>query len=105
MSRIDPITDPAPSSEPRLERLVRRRAAARMGWLVHALMYVCVNVGLALLAWHTGRTWALYPLAGWGLGLAIHGLAVWLGTGGAGVHERLLQRERARLLRDRARRS
>lgn len=81
-----------------LERLARRRAGAKMGWFIHALVYVCVNAGLALVAWHTGRAWHLYPLAGWGLGLAIHGLAVWLGSG-TDLHERLLDAERAKLRR------
>lgn len=83
----------------RIERLARRRAGAKMGWLIHALVYVCVNAGLALIAWQTGRTWHLYPLTGWGLGLAIHGLAVWLGSGGIGLHEHLLQAERDKLSR------
>ena len=78
----------------RLERLARKRAGAKMGWYIHALVYVCVNAG-----WGSGRPWFLYPLAGWGLGLAIHGLAVWLATGGAGLHERLLQAERDKLQR------
>ena len=80
-----------------LERLARRRAGAKMGWFIHALVYVCVNAGLALIAWHTGRPWHLYPLAGWGLGLSIHGLAVWLGSG-TDLHQRLLAAERAKLL-------
>jgi len=88
---------PAAGSPETLERLARRRAGAKMGWLIHALVYACVNAGLALIAWHTGRAWHLYPLAGWGLGLAIHGLAVWLG--GSGMHERLLQAEREKLRR------
>lgn len=82
-----------------IERLARRRAGAKMGWFIHALVYVCANSGLALIAWHRSSIWALYPLAGWGLGLAIHGLAVWLGSGGTGLHDRLLQAERDKLLR------
>lgn len=81
----------------RLERLARKRAGAKMSWYIHALVYVCVNAGLALIAWQSGREWFAYPLAGWGLGLAIHGLAVWLGSGSAGLHERLLQAEREKL--------
>lgn len=92
--------DETPNEADRLERLARKRAGAKMGWYIHALVYVCVNVGLALIAWQTGRTWHLYPLAGWGLGLAIHGLAVWLG-GGTELHERLLQAERDKLSRTR----
>jgi hypothetical protein len=96
MPRIDRFSE-APDAH--LERLARRRASAKMGWLVHALVYVCVNAGLALVAWQTGRSWHLYPLAGWGLGLAIHGLAVWLGGAGGGLHRRLLEVERAKLRR------
>ena len=62
-----------------------------MGWLMHALVYVCVNAGLALIAWHTGRAWHLYPLVGWGLGLA-----VWLGSG-TDLYQRLLEAERKKL--------
>lgn len=91
-------TADTPDSPDALERLARRRAGAKMGWFIHALIYVCVNIGLALVAWHTGRAWHLYPLAGWGLGLAIHGLAVWLGSG-SGLHQRLLQAEREKILR------
>ena len=89
---------PSPELPPTLERLARRRASAKMGWLIHALVYACVNAGLALVAWQTGRAWHLYPLLGWGLGLGIHGLAVWLGSG-TDLHQRLLAAERAKLLK------
>jgi len=89
---------PNTDSPAALERLARRRAGAKMGWFIHALVYACVNAGLALVAWHTGRPWHLYPLAGWGLGLAIHGLAVWLGSG-SDLHQRLLEAEREKLRR------
>lgn len=39
----------------------------------------------------------MFPAFGWGLGLAIHGLVVYLTTGGGGLHGRLVQRERERL--------
>ncbi len=92
MSRIDLSND-----EQAIERLARKRAGAKLGWYVHALVFACVNAGLALISWSSGRPWFIYPLAGWGLGLAIHGLAVWVFAGGSGLHERLLQAERARL--------
>ena len=83
--------NPTATSPEALERLARRRAGAKMGWFVHALVYVCVNAGLALIAWHTGRAWHLYPLVGWGLGLA-----VWLGSG-TDLYQRLLEAERKKL--------
>jgi hypothetical protein len=44
-----------------------------------------------------GRTWAIYPAIGWSVGLAVHGIVVFFLTGGAGLYEQLLQRERDRL--------
>ncbi|HYD76294.1 2TM domain-containing protein [Ramlibacter sp.] len=88
-----------PSDTPRddLDRLARRRAGAKMGWLVHALVYVAVNLFLAALAASSGRNWAIYPAMGWGLGLAVHGVVVYFVTGGAGLYQQLFERERARL--------
>jgi hypothetical protein len=80
-----------------LERLARRRAGAKLGWFIHATVFVCVNALLMTISLTYGKPWAFYPLMGWGLGLAIHGAAVWLGSPGSALHERLLQAERRRL--------
>ena len=84
-----------------IERLARKRAGAKMGWYIHATVYACVNLMLFTLAASSGRGWAVYPALGWGLGLAIHGLVVFMATGGAGLHERLVQQERQRLVAQR----
>jgi 2TM domain len=80
-----------------IERLARRRAGAKLGWFIHAAVYVCVNALLMTISLANGKPWAFFPLMGWGLGLAIHGAVVWLGSPGSALHERLLQAERARL--------
>jgi len=80
-----------------LDRLARRRAGAKLGWLVHALVYVAVNLFLLALAVGSGRNWAIYPALGWGIGLAAHGLVVYFVSGGAGLYQQLLERERSRL--------
>ena len=82
-----------------LERAARRRVQAKLGWYVHALVYVCVNAGLALVAWQSGRHWAMYPLLGWGLGLALHGAAVWLLSPGSTWRDNMVARELAALER------
>lgn len=92
---MTPLTTPL--AERHIEREARRRVAARLGWTVHALVFLTVNSGLAYLSWRSGRDWAIYPLLGWGLGLTLHGLAVWLRLGGGGLHERWLAQERERL--------
>jgi hypothetical protein len=78
-----------------LERLARRRAAIRMGWYVHAMVYVAVNIFLVLLSAMHGRSWAIFPAFGWGVGLAIHGFVVFMRL--SGLPERLVERERRRL--------
>ena len=88
---LDPI-------DPRLERLARRRAGQRMGWIVHATVFVAVNALLAAIAALSGRGWALFPLLGWGLGLAIHGAVVLLAPAGAALKEHLVAQERRRLV-------
>ena len=82
-----------------LQRLARRRVGLKMGWLTHALVYVLVNLGLAAISLYQGRQWYLGPLLGWGLGLAIHGIVVWVNLRGQGVRERLMQAELEKLRR------
>jgi hypothetical protein len=84
-------------SQDPVERLAHRRARAKMGWYIHATVYVAVNAMLAVVSSLAGHTWAVFPALGWGLGLAIHGAVVFFATGGGGLYQRLLQRERDRL--------
>jgi len=93
-SRFTPSATLSPEA---VETLARRRAGARLGWYSHASVFVAVNSMLALLSFTTGHHWAVYPALGWGLGLLLHGLGVWLSLGGGGLQERLLVQERARL--------
>lgn len=81
------------SSRSEIERLARRRAGAKMGWYVHAFVYVLVNLGLVAISAANGRNWAMYPLMGWGLGLLIHGAVVWFVAPGGGFYDRLVERE------------
>lgn len=85
------------NTELRLGRLARRRARAKLGWFAHATVYLAVNLGLIALSWVHGRGWAVFPLLGWGVGLLLHGAAVWLFAPGGNLLERMVQRERAKL--------
>ena len=80
-----------------IDRLAHKRAGTRMGLVVHATVYLLVNLGLWGIALATGHLWAIFPTLGWGLGLAVHAAVVLLATPGAGLYQRLLQRERLRL--------
>lgn len=81
-----------------IDKLARRRAGAKLGWYIHALVFVLVNLLLAVLSASSGRGWAIYPALGWGLGLAIHGAVVFMVTGG--MMDRLVEHERRQLARD-----
>jgi len=80
-----------------LERTARRRAGAKLGWFIHASVYIAVNLLLATLSAMSDRAWAIYPALGWGLGLAIHGAVVFFVNGGGGVFQRLVEQERQAL--------
>jgi len=75
----------------------RRQAGRRLGFLIHAAVFVAVN--LALIGINMGTTptrpWALFPLLGWRFGLLMHGLAA-LGPIRR-MYQALVERELARL--------
>lgn len=87
------------TNDDRIERLARRRAAAKIGWMVHAAVFTIVNSMLLVSPALIGRHGIALPLLGWGAGLMIHGLAVWLCQSGTGLREALIDRERQVLLR------
>jgi hypothetical protein len=87
-------------SPEQIDRLARKRAAAKMGWFIHASVYVVVNTLLLLAssAVFGHRAWSLFPAFGWGIGLAMHGLAVFVLGGGSPLRRQLERRERDRLV-------
>jgi hypothetical protein len=62
-----------------LRRRAERRVAAKAGFRIHALVYVLVNAGLLGVNLLTSPQylWACWPMVGWGIGLAAHGLSVY----------------------------
>jgi hypothetical protein len=80
-----------------IERLARKRAGMRMGWVIHATAFIAVNALLAFLSLSSDRGWAIYPFLGWGIGLAIHGAVVLTALPGGGLMERMVEQERRRL--------
>jgi hypothetical protein len=89
---------PEPLADEALRRRARKRVDLKIGFYLHALVYVCVNLGLYVWNLYTGdHRWHVLPLLGWGLGLAIHGLVTLLSLRGDGLHQRLLEREIRRL--------
>jgi protein-S-isoprenylcysteine O-methyltransferase Ste14 len=94
---------PLPLSPEELDQLARKRAGAKLGWYIHAVVYILVNLGLFAISHYAfgDRRWSVFPLLGWGLGLVLHGVAVFVLGGGSGLRERMVQKEREKLLRER----
>lgn len=64
-------------------------------------MYVLVNLVVFSMSQYAfgNRPWSPWPQMGWGLGLVLHGISVFvLGQGGT-LRERMVQRERERIER------
>ena len=93
--RRDTIYDS--QGEADLRRLAERRAGAKFGFYIHALVYLVVNAGLVTinLAISPHVLWFIWPLFGWGIGLAAHGLGVFAHT--SGLRERAIAAEMERL--------
>ena len=97
---------------PSIEQRARRRVALKKGFFIHALVFVLVNAGLYALwtlkgmAGVDGPGWGarhggmpFFPLWGWGLGLVIHGIVVFLRLQGEGLTQTMVDREIAALQR------
>ncbi len=84
-------------TDEQIETLARRRAKAKMGWFIHAFVYLCVNAGLLLIWTYNDRSYRFGPVFGWGFGLALHGLAVWFVDPTSRLSERLIESERNKL--------
>lgn len=80
------------------EREARRILRRRAFW-VHAAIYLATNVAL-IAVWVLaggGHPWFLYPLLGWGIGLAAHGAVAFLL---ASPQDLVLEREQRRLAKE-----
>ena len=86
-------------TEDKLRKLARKRAQAKIGFYIHLIVYVVVNVFLVLLWYMTSDTtefpWFIYPLVGWGIALVAHGLYTFYGS--TGLEDSMTERELAKL--------
>jgi hypothetical protein len=61
----------------RVER-ARKRVRDLRGFYVHIAIYILVITGIAVINWVTDPSywWVVWPMVGWGIGLAAHGVSV-----------------------------
>ena len=91
----------SPLTPEAIEQLARKRAGAKLVWYLHATVYVLVNLLIFSMSRYAfgNRSWSLGPLLGWGIGLVLHGVSVFVLSSGSSLRERMVQREREALQR------
>lgn len=96
------MSTPPPLTPEELDRVARKRAGSKLGWYFHATVFVIVNIFVFSMSKYGfgDRSWSIKPFLGWGLGLALHGVSVWVLGAGSGLRERMVQKERERLRRE-----
>ncbi len=62
-------------------QVARRQVRRLRGFYAHLSVYLAVNAGLLVINLFSspGRLWVVWPLAGWGIAILIHGASVFLG--------------------------
>jgi len=64
-----------------------KQARELRGFYNHLFIYILVNTFLGLIDWFSdpNEWWFYWPLLGWGVGLAAHGLNTYMGVRGFGA--------------------
>ncbi|MGB6083217.1 2TM domain-containing protein [Moheibacter sp.] len=81
----------------------KKAVEEKIGFYIHLACYLIVNGYFAFLSLKDGgHFWAIYPMAGWGIGLAFHGLGVFGFFNNSAWKERQVQKEleKQRRIRD-----
>ncbi len=93
---------PPGMSEDEIYKLARKRVEEKKGFYSHLAAYVIVNAVLIAIWFFTGAgfPWFVFPLIGWGIGLAFHFLGVMVFNRETGWERRQIEKE-AELLRRR----
>ena len=84
-----------------LRRLAIRRADMKLAFRSHLMAYVIVNAGLVMITLLTSDDyfWFIWPMLGWGIGLAAHGVTVYMD--GESMRDRLIEQEFEKLRKSR----
>lgn len=73
----------------------RARAEAKYGFIVHASIFLAVNLLLLIINLFTspGRLWFIWPMIGWGIAVALHAARAFLIADKTSIMDTLTERE------------
>jgi len=90
----------AQMSEEELYKEARKRVEEKKGFFIHLSVYIIVNIMLVII-WAFpaggGYPWFLFALGGWGIGLILHFLGVFVFSRQTGWERRAIKKEAERL--------
>ena len=73
----------------------KKGVEARRDFYIHLAVYVCVNIVLIVinLATSSDYLWFKWPLLGWGIGVLVHALCVFVFPKGSAITEQTVEKE------------
>ena len=76
----------------------KKRVEAKLGFYVHLIVYLSVNVALIIINLITSpqNLWFRWPLIGWSIGVFFHGMGVFVFSGRSAVTEKMIKKEMER---------
>ena len=96
----------AAMTEKEIYEEAKKRVEEKKGFFIHLAVYVCVNIFLVIIWAVTSihdpfrYPWFLWPLGGWGIGLLMHFLGVFVFSSKTDWERRELDKEIARLKKE-----
>ena len=90
-------------SEEEIYAEARKRVEEKKGFFIHLIVYAAVNVFLIIIWAVTmpgGYPWFIWPIIGWGIGLVLHCLSVFVFQRRTGWEQRELEKEVQRIKRE-----
>ena len=83
-----------------LYKVAKRRVMARKAFRIHLVTFAVVSLFLFVISYLNRENWWIFPVAGWGIGVVIHGVSVSSSLGAGSEIERemeALKKEKDRL--------
>ena len=73
----------------------REQAKAKVEFRIHVFTFIAVMILMAMINLLTSpeHLWFIWPMLGWGIGIAVHALRVYFSPRGSSLKERMIQNE------------